>query len=51
MERLIKLGSRGKKDAIAFDSSELVNDVPNVDLSYRSQCSGHHFENSFRLWT
>lgn len=33
MERLIRLGSREKKDGIAFDSTELVNDVPNAELS------------------
>lgn len=49
MERLIKLGLGGKEDAIAFDSSELVNDVPNVELSYESEYSVHHIKNFFRL--
>lgn len=51
MERLIKLLSREKKDAIAFDSTELVNDVPNAELSDESEHPVHHIKNSFRLLT
>lgn len=51
MERLIELGSRRKKDAIAFDSSELVNYVPSAELSYKSEYSVHHIKSSFGLLT
>lgn len=39
------------KDAIAFDSGELVNDVSNVELSYESEYSVHHVKNFSRLLT
>lgn len=51
MERLIKFRSRGKKNVIAFVSSELINNVPNAELSYKSEYSVQHNTNSFRLLT